>query len=93
MFPPNDGTGSIDLNRGAVPPQVNYDTEEIDIPASYQTVLEQFVLGKCYAKNTKRQDLTKSAAAMQQWGSLLGLKSNAQIAASPKVAAQPGTSA
>lgn len=91
LFPPNDGTGSIDLNRGAVPPQVMYDAEEIDIPASYQTVLEQFVIGKCYAKNTKRQDLTKSAAAMQQWGSLLGLKSQAQISSAPKVVAQPGT--
>ncbi len=93
VFPPNDGTGTLDLIYGAVPPQLNYDTDEIPVPASYQTVLEQFVIGKCYAKNSKRQDLTKSAAAMQQWGSLLGLKSSAQIAVAPKVAAQPGTNA
>lgn len=93
VFPPNNGAGVVDINYGAVPPQVMYATEDIDVPASYETALIQFVLGKCYAKNSKRQDLSKSAACMQQWGSLLGVKSNAQNAASPKVAAQPGTSA
>lgn len=91
VFPPNDGTGQVDLIYGAVPPQVNYSDEEIEVPASYEAALIEYVLGKCYAKNTKRQDLSKAAACRQQWGSLLGVKSNAQIAVAPKVAAQPGT--
>lgn len=91
VFPPNDGTGVVDLIYNAVPPQVMYSTEDIDVPANYESPLIQFVLAKCYAKNTKRQDLTKSAAAMQQWGTLLGVGANARNAGTPKVVAQPGT--
>lgn len=91
VSPPNNGAGIVDLIYGAIPPQVMYATEEIDVPASYETPLVQFVLGKCYAKNSKRQDLSKSTACMQQWGTLLGVKSSAQSAVAPKVAAQPGT--
>jgi hypothetical protein len=93
LYPPNTGTGTIDLIYGAVPPQVMYPTEEIDIPASYEAPLIQYVLARCYAKNSKRQDLAKSAGCMQQWGSMLGVKSQGQVAVAPKVAAQPGTNA
>lgn len=90
-YPPNDGTGIVDLVYGAIPPQIMYPAEELPVPDNYQTPLEQFVLAKCYAKNSKRQDLSKSAAAMQAWGQTLGLDSNAIAAASTKVAAEPGT--
>jgi hypothetical protein len=90
LFPPSDGTGSLDIIYGATVPEVRYTAEEIDIPATYESAAIAFILSKCYAKNTKRQDLSKSAAYMQQWGQLLGLKSQAQIAASPKVSAEPG---
>jgi hypothetical protein len=92
VFPPNDGTGQIELVYGAVPPQVNYKQEVIDVSPVYEPPLIQYVLARCWAKNSKRQDITKSAACMQQWGSLLGLKSAANLAATPKVGAQPGTS-
>lgn len=90
LFPPSDGAGSIDIIYGATVPTVMYYTEEIDIPATYESAAIAFVIGKCYAKNTKRQDLSKSAAAMQQWGQFLGLKSQAQNAISPKTSAEPG---
>ena len=90
-YPPNDGTGVVDLVYGAVPPQIMYAAEEMQVPDVYQTPLEQFVLSKCYAKNSKRQDLAKSAAAMQSWGQALGLDANAIAAASSKVSAEPGT--
>lgn len=91
VFPPNNGTGTVDLIYGAVPPVLTTAADTIPVPTSYQTALEQFVLAKCYAKNSKRQDLSKSTAAMQSWGQLLGLKSNAQITTAPKVIAQQGT--
>jgi hypothetical protein len=90
-FPPNDGTGSIYGPYGAVPDTLTGSSgEEIPVPSSYQTALTNFVLAKAYAKNSKRQDLTKSSAYMQQWGALLGLKSQAQVAVAPKVAVSPG---
>ena len=85
VFPPNDGTGIVDLIYGATPPEVMYATEDIDIPAAYQTPLVNFVLSKCFSKNTKRQDLVKADAFMKQWAQLLGLKSTAQIAIAPRV--------
>jgi hypothetical protein len=91
VFPPSDGTSSIEVLYGAVPPELAYDTDEMSVPDSYQTALVSFVMGKAYEKNSKRQDLTKGAQFRQQWGQLLGLKSQAQVAVAPKVAAQPGT--
>lgn len=91
VFPPSDGTSMVELLYGAVPPQIMYDTEEIPVPDSYQTTLLSFTMCKAYEKNAKRQDLTKSASYFQRWGQLLGLKSQAQVAISPKVASQPGT--
>lgn len=91
IFPPNDGTGSVRITYGAVPDALTGSSgEEIPVPSSYQTALTNFVLAKAYAKNSRKQDLTKSSAYMQQWGALLGLKSQAQVAVAPKVAVSPG---
>ena len=91
IFPPNDGTGSVRITYGAVPDTLTGSSgEEIPVPSSYQTALTNFVLAKAYAKNSRKQDLTKSSAYMQQWGALLGLKSQAQVAVAPKVAVSPG---
>jgi hypothetical protein len=92
-FPPNNGMGMVDLVYGAVPPPLTYEngSEEMPCPDSYQTPLTNFVLAKCYAKNAKRQDLTKMGSLMQMWGQALGLESQAIAAATTKVAAAPGT--
>ena len=91
VFPPNDGTGVVDVIYGAVPPQIMYVTEELEVVDAYQPVLVDYTLARAYQKNSKRQDLTKSASYMQSWGQKLGLKSNTQIAVAPKVASEPGT--
>jgi len=91
VFPPNDGTGIIDLIYTATPPQLMYEAEELVVPDSYQAPLQNFMLGKAYQKNSKRQDLAKAGAYMGQWGQLLGLDATQTAAAMPKVAAQPGT--
>ncbi len=91
VFPPNDGTGLVVLVYGAVPPTIMYEQEEMQVPDSFMPALLDFVLGRAYEKNSKRQDLTKSAAYFQRWGQLVGLKSQAQIAIAAKVASEPGT--
>lgn len=91
VFPPNDGTGLIVLVYGAVPPTIMYEQEEMQVPDSFAPTLENYVLGRAYEKNAKRQDLSKSAAYYQRWGQALGLKSQAQIAIAAKVASEPGT--
>lgn len=91
VSPPNDGTGHLRVLYGAVPPAVTATTDNIDIPASYTPAAIAYVLSCCYRKNSKRQDLSKSASCYQEWAKLVGMKSQAQIGVSPKVAAQPGT--
>jgi hypothetical protein len=91
IFPPNDGTGVVDLIYAAVPPQVMYAAEEIQIPDSYVAPLLNYVLAKAYMKNSKRQDLAKTNAHFGQWGGLLSLDAAAMATVLPKVSAEPGT--
>ena len=91
VTPPNDGTGSIQVLYGAVPEAATGSSgEDLPISPSFGPILQNYVLGKAYAKNTKRQDLTKSAAYMNQWASLVGMKSKGQIAVAPRVAVSEG---
>lgn len=90
-FPPNDGTGVVDMVYGAFAPQVMYAAEELPVIDSYQSPLINFVLAKAYSKNSKRQDLMKTTAYMQMWGQALGLDAQSISAATSKVASSPGT--
>jgi hypothetical protein len=90
VFPPNDGTGSIEMLRGAYPPAIHYAAEDLPVPGSYQSAFTNFVLSRAYAKNSKRQDLSKASYYMQQWAALLGLKSQSQTAVAPHVSQSPG---
>ncbi len=89
-FPPNDGTGSVYGVYGGTPAALTATTDALPVPDSYQAPLTAYVLSRCYEKNSKRQDLTKSSMYRQQWGQALGLKSQAQIAVAPHVASSPG---
>ena len=93
VCPPNDGTGRLRVTYGAVPPTLTGSSgEDIPVPDSYQNALTNFVLAKAYAKNSKKQDLTKTSAYTNEWRLALGLKSQAQVAVAPKVAQSPGVS-
>lgn len=91
VFPPNDGNGFVDMVYSATPPQIMYAAETLPVRDVYQAALFNFVVGKAYQKNSKRQDLAKSNGYMGQWGQLLGLKAQGQITSSPRVSAEPGT--
>ncbi len=91
VFPPNNGQGSIEVIYGAVPAALTADTDAMPVPDSYQNALTNFVLAKCYGKNSKKADPTKMQFYLQQWASALGLKSQAQVSIAPHVAQVPGT--
>lgn len=90
VYPPNNGTGQVIALYGVVPPVLTAAADTVPVLEIYQQPLTQYVLARAYDKNSKRQDLTKAAAAMQNWARAIGAKSQAQIAISPKVASQPG---
>lgn len=90
-FPPNDGTGSVRMTYGAVPAALTGSSgESLPVPDTYQNALTNFVLAKAYAKTSKKQDLSKTQAYMNEWRLALGLKSQAQVALAPRVAQSPG---
>jgi hypothetical protein len=91
VTPPNDGTGSVQVLYGAVPTKVTGNSgEEIPVAPNYLAPLIEYVLGKCWGKNSKSQDLTKSNIHMQRWGTLVGLRAKSQVAVAPKVAVSEG---
>ena len=92
VTPPNDGAGKVQLLYGSVPAATGSSGETLPIAASYLAPLTFYVLGKCYAKNSKKQDLGKATSYMNQWGALIGLKTKGQVAVAPKVAISEGES-
>lgn len=90
VFPPADGTGSVQILYGAVPPALTYEAEDLPVPDSFQTILLDFVLARAYSKNSKKQDLAKASYYRQNWAAALGLKSQAQVAVAPRVSQSPG---
>lgn len=92
VVPPNSGTGSLNILYGAVPTAIAAVGSVINLADVYEGALIAFVLAKAYAENTTRQDLTKSGAYTQEWKSLLGMGTQSQVAVSPKVGAQGGSS-
>jgi len=65
VYPPNDGTGSLTGVYGAMCPVLASSADNIGLPDSYEPALYNGILHFAYAKNSRRQDLQKSAAALQ----------------------------
>lgn len=83
VTPPNNGYGSVGALFAAVPTELASLGDEIALQEIYEQPMKVFVLAKAYSKNTKRQDLTKSAALMQEFRGLLGVKTQNQMALAP----------
>lgn len=86
-FPPNNGSGSVNILYGAVPTPIASTATNINLPDVYESVLKCFVLAEAYAHSSKRYDPQKSAFYEAQGMQLLGIKSQSQVAVAPKVGA------
>ena len=90
VFPPNNAAGSVYAVYGGTPAGLATTGDTFPLTDVYQPPLISYVLSRAYAKNSKRQDLTKAAAYRQQWAQGLGMKSAATVAAVPHVSQSPG---
>lgn len=91
VFPPNDGTGSVRITYGAIPPELTGSSgENIALSDAYQYPIERIMLSLAFAKNSVRQDLSKSQAFINEARLALGLKSQGQVAVAPKTSQSPG---
>jgi len=91
VFPPNNGSGSVRVTYGAIPDELTGSSgETIALSDAYQYPIERIMLSLAFAKNSVRQDLSKSQAFMNEARLALGLKSQGQVAVAPKTAQSPG---
>lgn len=89
VFPPNDGTGEINILMGTVPAALTATSQAIHLNDTYETPLQYLMLAYAYAVNTEKQDLTKSTSYESRAGSILGVNAQTTAALAPKTA-QPG---
>lgn len=93
VSPPNDGRGQVRMLWATPADEITDPTSQIPMSDIYEPPLIDYVLHRAYAKNTVRQDLSKSQAHYVRWGQFLGLRTQTQKAVAPTVAAEPGTTA
>lgn len=91
VYPPNDGSGSIYMVYGGTPAALTASGDAFPLTDIYQPPCIAYVLSRCYAKNSQRQDVGKAQAYRAEWAQMLGLKSQAQAAVVPRTSTQEGT--
>jgi len=67
VFPPADSGSSMELVVGAIPPPLGL-SDEMPISAWFDSAVWAFACGMALAKNTSRQDLTKTGVFMGMFG-------------------------
>lgn len=90
VYPPNNGQGSVFAVRGGVPAALTATSDTFPLLDIYQSAMISFVLSRAYAKNTKRQDLAKATSYRGEWAALVGARTAAQTAVTPRVSQSPG---
>ena len=90
ISPPNDGTGAVNGLYGLVPPTLAAVGNSISLPDTYEMVIQSFVIARAYEENTERQDLAKSTKYDNEWKTLLGVRTQAQIGVTQKSARPAG---
>lgn len=89
VSPPNNGAGRIHGTYGGTPATLAATTDTFPLLDIYQPAMTAYVIGRAYAKNSKRQDPAKAATYRQQWAQALGAKSVATATTLPRVSQSP----
>ncbi len=89
VSPPNNGAGQVFGTYGSTPATLTATTDTFPLMDIYQPAITSYVIGRAYAKNSKRQDLAKAATYRQQWAQALGAKSVATSTTVPRVSQSP----
>ena len=85
-YPPAAVGATAVVRYGTVPADVTLG-DNIPLPDAYEACLIDYTLSRAYSMNSKKQDTTKEAYHKQQWGAALGLKTQAQVSNTPRIAA------
>lgn len=71
VYPPNDGTGSLLLLYGAIPPALTATSDSLSLVDTYETALWAYTVALALAENTKRQDLAKSDEFLKLFNTMI----------------------
>lgn len=83
VYPPAGSGATIELIIGALPAEIGL-SDEVPVSAWFDTALWAFICGMALAKNTQRQDLTKSGVFMTMFNAdLAAWKANKEATVSP----------
>lgn len=80
VWPPNDGTGVINLQYAYAPDDITALTDNFTLTEAYRMDVRNGILGMAYALNTDRQDLTKAQFYTGQLQRGISARVNAQLA-------------
>ena len=83
VFPPSDGTSSVEVVYAGTPPRVTQAGDSLALADVYESALHAYVCALAFAKNTDRGDLAKYQGFMGQFYQLVSGKSQAQVAEAP----------
>lgn len=90
VTPPNAGTGSVKCLYGALPADLTAAGDTVLVQDVFQPALVAYVASRALLKPSKRYDPAGAAAASNEWAALVGAKTQAQVATSPRVGAAKG---
>lgn len=89
VYPPNDGTGCIEIMYSATPPAISVDTALITLDDIYQDALLDYVLYRAFSKDAEyAADPTRAAARYAAFAASLAGRGGRPAA--PSLAAAPG---
>ena len=83
VFPPSDGTSSVEIVYAGMPPRVAQTGDSLSLPDVYESALHAYVCALAFAKNTVRGDLAKFQGFMGQFFQLVSGRSQGQFAEAP----------
>lgn len=86
VSPPATDESAVVSVYGITPAVMASTATSFPLPDAYVPCTIDYVLSRAYGKNSKRQDLAKEDYHKRQWAGALGLKSQSQIALTPRVA-------
>jgi len=89
ITPPNTSTGSVKALYGALPTALTATTDTVLLQDIYQPALLAYAISRAYLKPS-RADPQKSAAAFNEWATMVGAKTKTQAETSPRVAEAKG---
>lgn len=87
VYPPNDGTGSLQVTYAYAPNDATASTDSFTLTEAYREPARNAVLAMAYAKNTERGDIAKS----NFYYNLLDKRIAQKIQAQAQLQAQVGT--